>query len=739
MGPKRSAKTENGTPTKKPKLEPSTVDFCWEFEGDKRTWTQYGTSMNKILVDAHLKGTAKVDFKLDNGHEMSVDLKSSVQKNKKTGWERPVRVSAKDPSDGAFYVWKWEDEKGNYNPYSVENALLLEEKYQQNTDEVEIQAAGRSYLVDIPKKEQKNKDTGVVRKISRTQSDAIKADPSGPEPTESSGVESDAPATSRKTSSRGKSGKVKEEPQEEEEVEKPKAAKSGGKGKSGRSGAKERPAVKTMVMSGKAPVDTECPLLGKAHVFYEGSDVYDCMLNQTNVSNNNNKYFLIQLLEEDSSKNYYTWFRWGRVGYSGQNNLVRCGPNLEAAKKQFMKKFQDKTKNEWANRKKFVKVPGKYDMLEMDYTAKGLDETDAPDLKKTKSNVKVPDSKLDKRLQSLIDLICDIKTMEEAVLEMQYDAKKAPLGKLTKDQIKAGYAALKKIDACVEKKDFGSALTQACDEFYTRIPHDFGMRPPTKITTKQEVKNKIALLEALDDIEIAIKMLKEGDMSENPVDRHYHALKCDMEPVDATSEEYTMINQYLQNTHATTHNQYSMKILDMFCLDKHGEAKQFNDVGNRLLLWHGSRLTNWVGILSQGLRIAPPEAPVTGYMFGKGVYFADMSSKSANYCFATKTKNVGLLLLCDVALGNTNDLLAADYSAHKLPAGKHSVKGAGSIGPDPSHTTKTPEGALVPWGKPKNTGVKNPSGYTLNYNEFIVYDTRQIRMKYLLKVQFNFK
>jgi poly [ADP-ribose] polymerase 2/3/4 len=28
----------------------------------------------------------------------------------------------------------------------------------------------------------------------------------------------------------------------------------------------------------------------------------------------------------------------------------------------------------------------------------------------------------------------------------------------------------------------------------------------------------------------------------------------------------------------------------------------------------GSRLTNFVGILSQGLRIAPPEAPITGYM-----------------------------------------------------------------------------------------------------------------------------
>lgn len=31
----------------------------------------------------------------------------------------------------------------------------------------------------------------------------------------------------------------------------------------------------------------------------------------------------------------------------------------------------------------------------------------------------------------------------------------------------------------------------------------------------------------------------------------------------------------------------------------------------------GSRASNFGGILSQGLRIAPPEAPVNGYMFGK--------------------------------------------------------------------------------------------------------------------------
>lgn len=118
----------------------------------------------------------------------------------------------------------------------------------------------------------------------------------------------------------------------------------------------------------------------------------------------------------------------------------------------------------------------------------------------------------------------------------------------------------------------------------------------------------------------------------------------------------------------------------MFKVERKGEAsryKKFSKLPNKKLLWHGSRLTNFAGILSQvnkkskilkrlvflaslnsvqfyfqGLRIAPPEAPVTGYMFGKGVYFADMVSKSANYCATSKVNSTGLMLLCEVALGN---------------------------------------------------------------------------------------
>lgn len=65
---------------------------------------------------------------------------------------------------------------------------------------------------------------------------------------------------------------------------------------------------------------------------------------------------------------------------------------------------------------------------------------------------------------------------------------------------------------------------------------------------------------------------------------------------------------------------------------------------------------------AEGLRIAPPEAPSTGYMFGKGVYFSDMASKSANYCYTSPGSTQGCLILCDVALGKVQECFAANDS-----------------------------------------------------------------------------
>jgi len=111
-----------------------------------------------------------------------------------------------------------------------------------------------------------------------------------------------------------------------------------------------------------------------------------------------------------------------------------------------------------------------------------------------------------------------------------------------------------------------------------------------------------------------------------------------------------MISKYLENSR----NGRRLKLMDCFKIDREGESGKYNPnkLSNKKLLWHGSRFSNFVGILSQGLRIAPPEAPKTGYLFGKGVYLADLADKSAPYTCSNLSNNVGLFLLCEAALGN---------------------------------------------------------------------------------------
>ena len=95
------------------------------------------------------------------------------------------------------------------------------------------------------------------------------------------------------------------------------------------------------------------------------------------------------------------------------------------------------------------------------------------------------------------------------------------------------------------------------------------------------------------------------------------------------------------------------------------------------MLWHGSRFSNFVGILSQGMRIAPPEAPCHGFLFGKGVYFADLIGKSFNYTHPHLSGGTGTFVLCEVAMGNMRPLWSPDCYAHSLPAGYHSTHAVG--------------------------------------------------------------
>jgi len=124
----------------------------------------------------------------------------------------------------------------------------------------------------------------------------------------------------------------------------------------------------------------------------------------------------------------------------------------------------------------------------------------------------------------------------------------------------------------------------------------------------------------------------------NPVDYIYQAMNLMIDPLDVESPEYEVIRTYIDNTRNVEQNHYNrmdnFEIANIFKVQRKGEAEMINtfkEVPNHYLLYHGSMMFNFIGLLSQGLKIAPPEAPATGYMFGKGVYFADMFDKSFAY------------------------------------------------------------------------------------------------------------
>lgn len=261
------------------------------------------------------------------------------------------------------------------------------------------------------------------------------------------------------------------------------------------------------------------------------------------------------------------------------------------------------------------------------------------------------ESNLPSSVKDLIKLIFDMKMINNQMKEIGYDAKKMPLGKLAKGSIMRGYEALKGLMEELKKnKKNMDVINQLSSDFYSEIPHDFGFARMQNfvLDTEKKVKAKLEMLQSLQDIQVFTKLLDQGGVKGvNELDSNYLKLDTTVTPLDKDSERYKLLVEYVANTHATTHTAYKLEVEDIFELSKESENKRYReDIDNKQLLWHGSRLTNFVGILSQGLRIAPPEAPVTGYMFGKGVYFADMVTKSANYCFTNQMANTGLMLLC---------------------------------------------------------------------------------------------
>ncbi|KAI0935474.1 hypothetical protein AcV5_003891 [Taiwanofungus camphoratus] len=463
----------------------------------------------------------------------------------------------------------------------------------------------------------------------------------------------------------------------------------------------------TVLKRGAVPVDP-CSGFSDTHqVLTTEEDVWDATLNQTDIGKNANKFYIIQVLHPDNSTdNCILFTRWGRVGENGQQQ--KKGPfSAGTAVNEFKKQFKAKAAVAWEQRHGMVSKKGKYQWIERVFEDEEDSEKNADaDSSKKDEPERIPDSTLAPEIQTLCRLIFSAKLIDIHLSSMNYDANKLPLGKLAKSTILNGFAALKKLsevlaqpdgDAAKQMGGFHSAVEELTGRYYSIIPHVFGRNRPTIIDDMATLKRELELVDALGDMEIASKLIassvpKGADGKPiNPLDANFLSLRLSaMNPVSASTKEFAALQAYARDTHGATHQHYQVQVQYAFRVDRQEEMDAWVKSGHnaladgeRLLLWHGSRTTNFAGILKQGLRIAPPEAPVTGYMFGKGVYFADMMSKSANYCHAYLSDNTGVLLLCEVAAKPFFEQHQANYNgdADCKEAGKLCTKGLGRTQP----------------------------------------------------------
>ncbi|XP_067907485.1 protein mono-ADP-ribosyltransferase PARP3 [Heterodontus francisci] len=487
----------------------------------------------------------------------------------------------------------------------------------------------------------------------------------------------------------------------------------------------------------KAKIDEQCQLSSNALAAIH--EDYDCMLNQTNIGNNNNKFYIIQLIKLNDS--YYCWNRWGRVGEVGQSKLSPPG-TLNDVVKDFEKKFKDKTKNGWADRASFVAQPGKYTMIEVQhgYEEATVMKTDTVDGGSV-VNKKVRSCTLDKPTQDLITLLFSHDMFKEQMQTMNLDLKKMPLGKLSKQQIAKGFDALVEIEEALKQPRNNKQLEELSSKFYTIIPHYFGRNRPPVIDTAEVVQSKKDMLLVLADIELAQSLQAEKEQKAkteiieevpHPLDEDYNLLKCELSLLPPTSDEFKMIKKYVDMTGS---GYRSLKILNIWTLNRDGEGERFkvhNNIENRRLLWHGTNVAVVAAILKTGLRIMPH----SGGRVGCGIYFASENSKSAGYVGYT-SKNIGIMFLTEVALGKEHSIFKDNHCLKTAPKGFDSVVARGQTEPDcfqDKELIMDGKKVMVPQGKPKQMKLQKETYFS--QSEYVIYKESQARLRYILQLKF---
>lgn len=371
-------------------------------------------------------------------------------------------------------------------------------------------------------------------------------------------------------------------------------------------------------------VDDGFSEVAKVHVYIDDDDtIWDASLNLSNVSGNNNKFYILQVLAGDKKKDgFFAHARWGRVGEEGQVKTTEH-EYLGDAKNEFVKKFKEKSGLTWGDRNEKPKDK-KYTYIEKSYEEDAEDDTTS--VKKEEDTTHDVKSELDLPTQRLMELIFNENHFNAVLESMGYNQDKLPLGKLSKATLKQGFEQLKELASLVKhpslaknkyNRDRKEVIEEWTNKYYSTIPHVFGRNRPPMIDNHEAIIKEVTMLDNLSDMEVANTIMKANHKSKDgtsvsKLDRHFEDLNMkELNVLDHKSNEYQQIQKLLLNTSSDGHG-LRYRLQDVFKVERYGEAERFEKAIKKLkdrqtfLLWHGSRTTNYGGILSQGLRIAPP-------------------------------------------------------------------------------------------------------------------------------------
>ncbi len=291
-------------------------------------------------------------------------------------------------------------------------------------------------------------------------------------------------------------------------------------------------------------------------------------------------------------------------------------------------------------------------------------------------------TRLPKSLESLMHLMFDVNFAKKTIEELNVDTTKICLEQFNLRQIIDAMMVIEEIWHRINRGEAEQRFVDLSSDYYTLIPYK---EQAPIICTYSQVTAEVRNLKGLFAIVQSYNLIHEEITKKMSIIDRYYRLNTEIIPIARTSFEFKLLEEFAKVSNYQRNDEYELEIDDIFTLSRRGEDERFEpfqNFRNRYLLWHGSFLSNFVSILRHGLRIAPNEVPRLGKKFGKGVYFADMISKSTKFCVTGNESRAGLILLCEVALGDIDECIETVHNnkancLYELPENKHSVKRIG--------------------------------------------------------------